>query len=267
MGGGVFFVLIILAFAGRGLLRASPKTAALERAAYLWVAGLSIVAGLIVFVLMSLFAHQDAELCAVMAVMSGLIAALVLAFLIPVVVFVFVHVFAPPLHTWGNWRREAALRREERRREAQQKRDQAAYQRAAPERERAARAGAAAQKRRDDARAQCELLYSLHAPDIGQRFARQAFDDFLKKYMGDERMPEDVEQRSQQLQAIIQQHLQKAGKAQKKMTLAELAQWFLGEKQQIDAAPLPPEDKQALLAQLEERFAKLQEKYIRGIEP
>ena len=85
--------------------------------------------------------------------------------------------------------------------------------------------------------------------------------------MGDERMPEDVEQRSQQLQAIIQQHLQKAGKSQKKMTLAELAQWFLGEKEQIDAAPLPSEDKQALLAQLEERFAKLQEKYIRGIEP
>ncbi|MGC2463477.1 MAG: hypothetical protein WA446_21265, partial [Steroidobacteraceae bacterium] len=84
MGGGLFLVLIILAFAGRGLLRASLKTAAYERTAYAWVVGLSVVAGVVLFFVITLVSHQDPEVAAWAAILSGLGIALVLAFLVPV---------------------------------------------------------------------------------------------------------------------------------------------------------------------------------------
>jgi hypothetical protein len=161
-------------------------------------------------------------------------------------------------------RREAAVRQ----------RDRDAVARMAAERERvrreaeaAAPAKAAGQRRREDARARCELLFSLYAPEIGQRFPRALLDDFVRNYMGDERSPETVEQRSEQLQGILLQHLEKSGQSTKRVTLADLAQWFLREKEQIEATPLQDEDRENLLAQLEARFARLQEKYIRGMQP
>lgn len=167
--------------------------------------------------------------------------------------------------------------RERRRRPWEERREQRRYQaerdRQAREKEQAARAAeeraqqtATGQQRRDEARARCEALYRLHAPEIRDRFPKADFDDFVSKYLNDKQGPEDVERRAEQLKAIIEQHRRKIDPPKKKMSLADLAQWFLKEKAEIDAVPLSDEDKEALVAQLEARYAKLQEKHIRGIE-
>ena len=91
--------------------------------------------------------------------------------------------------------------------------------------------------------------------------------DYVNRHMSDAQTPEHVEERARQLKDILQRHLEKIEPLKKKMNLAALAQWFLGEKAQIDAAAISEEDKAALISQLEERYAKLQEKYIRGMQP
>jgi hypothetical protein len=123
------------------------------------------------------------------------------------------------------------------------------------------------QQRREAARAACEDLYLLHAPEIGERLSREVLADYVRRHMGDDRPAETVEARARQLQEIIRRHLERVEPPPKRMTIAELAEWFLREKRQIDAAPLSPEDREAILAQLEARYAKLQEKHIRSIEP
>lgn len=165
-------------------------------------------------------------------------------------------------------------RAERRRTELERRRAQEKYDRSAPRRERQrlemeeqARIEAEAQHSRQEARAQCEILYSIHAPEIGQRFTRDMFQDFVTRHMGEEHPAEHVEERARQLKDILQRHLEKIDPPKKKMTLADLAQWFLGEKAQIDAAAISEEDKAALISQLEERYTKLQEKCIRGMQP
>jgi hypothetical protein len=152
-------------------------------------------------------------------------------------------------------------------RSRRKKRERAEYAAAMRRAERDAEERARAQKRREQARAGCEALYALYAPEIKDRFPRADFDAFLKKYLGDQHAPEFVEERAEQLRQIIEQHRQRIEPPKKKMSLAELAEWFLREKRQIDATPLDDEDKEALVAQLEARYAKLQEKHIRSMEP
>jgi hypothetical protein len=123
------------------------------------------------------------------------------------------------------------------------------------------------QRRREAARASCELLYKLHAPEIQGRFPRAAFDEFVRTYMTDQHDPGLVEDRAEQLKGIIEQHRQRIEPPRKKLTLGQLAEWFVREKQQIESLPLDDEDKASLLAQLEAKFAKLQEKHIRSMEP
>ena len=108
-------------------------------------------------------------------------------------------------------------RRARHRAERERRRAQRAWERAAPHRERQrreaeeeARRQAAAQRCREDARAAVELLYSLYAPEIGQRFPREAFDAFCSTYLNDQKTPEYVEERALQLRSIIEQHREKS---------------------------------------------------------
>ncbi len=121
--------------------------------------------------------------------------------------------------------------------------------------------------RRENARANCELLYTQCAPEIGDRLPRQIVDDFLRKYMGDDRSPDDVERRAEELRRMIEQHRTQIDPPKKEMTLADMAHWYLDQKQQIEAVALDDDDRQLLLSQLQERYMKLQEKYLRSVQP
>ena len=45
-------------------------------------------------------------------------------------------------------------------------------------------------RRREDTRSACELFYHLFAPELGERFSQAMFDDFVRRYMGDDRAEE-----------------------------------------------------------------------------
>jgi hypothetical protein len=179
------------------------------------------------------------------------------------------------LESWlSATRKKMAARKAQREQERLRQRQQEAFEREAPERERASRRAAKqaeeaakAQRTRENARAACELLYNAHAPELATRFPRQDLDDFLCKQMGDDRIPEYVEERGQQLLEIIRKHVEKADPPKKIVTLADLARWYLEQKDQIDRVALSEDDKKLLLSQLEERYVRLQEKYLRTVEP
>lgn len=175
-----------------------------------------------------------------------------------------------------NWLHQARYRREERRRarelEVDRRRREQLEPEAARERERLrcqaeeqARRRAAEQKRREEARARCDVLFALHGPDLRERFTKEMYEDFVARHLGDSRTPEYVEQRAKELCDLLQKHLEMAHG--KKRNLAELAAWFLEEKKQIDQTALSEDDKELLISQLEERYVKLQEKYLRSVQP
>src|SRR5205085_12217408 len=103
----------------------------------------------------------------------------------------------------------------------------------------------------------CELLYSLYAPEIGGRYPKALFDAFMAKYMGDAHPPEYVEERAEQLRAMVQQHHEKVQPPLQFTTLAEVAAWFQEQKEQIDASPVDAQAKRVLLVQLKERYHEL----------
>jgi hypothetical protein len=197
--------------------------------------------------------------------------------ILPLLAYVYDHTFGPLISGVRSCIRVARQRHAERRAKAQDeaRRRQAdkEYQREAPHRERlqrdaeaSVRQQADAQKRRDDARASCEVLYSLYAPDIGQRFDRQVFNDFVAKYMDDKHPPEYVEERAQQLQALLQQHFEKVEPSPKFKSLADLAQWFQRQKEQVETMP-DGRLKNMLIAKLHGRYAELTSQFLEEMEP
>jgi len=127
-----------------------------------------------------------------------------------------------------------------------------------------ARAEAQAQKRREDARAACEMLYQCHALEIRQRFPRSKFDEFIQKYMGDARSPDDVDERSMQLQEMIRQHVEKVEPPPKFQTLGDAAAWF--QAQETDIQKLSDDKfKRVLLAQLKGRYTDIVSKLFEEI--
>lgn len=127
-----------------------------------------------------------------------------------------------------------------------------------------AQAVAVAQRRRDDARVAAEVLFALHQHDIAGRFNAEMFADFCKKYMGDDRAPEYVEERSQQLQSIIQQLVEKSLPAKAPRTLVELDHWFKEQKSIIDNSGLSDTDKKIKLLHLQKRYDDLFTRVIHG---
>jgi hypothetical protein len=175
---------------------------------------------------------------------------------------------------WASGRRRAAERRARREQELQRQRDQEEYERRAPERERLrreaearAQAEAQAQRRREDARAGCELLYALYAPDLGPRFTKEMFHEFVQRHLGDDHDASYVEQRAQQLQALLQQHYEKVHPPPTFKDMMELAAWFEGQKQQIEALPIDGRAKRVHLANLNRRFQELMTEHLERNSP
>ncbi|GIW81433.1 MAG: hypothetical protein KatS3mg105_3240 [Gemmatales bacterium] len=90
-------------------------------------------------------------------------------------------------------------------------------------------------RRREKARFKLELFYLSVSPDIGHRFTRAMFDDFLNRYMGDHLPVEDVEDNARQLYTILQQQQQQCRQAAGATTgsLEELGRWFLEEQRRL----------------------------------
>ena len=193
---------------------------------------------------------------------------------LPVAQFLYGRVVVLPGEKSRAWAQAAWRRREERRLAREQdmarRRRAAEDVRLAPQRERArAEAEAAAcrradaQRRREEARAACEVLYALHAADVAQRFGKEAFDDFVKRHLGDDRPPETVEQRAQQLRQVIERHAEKANPSHKTQSVADAMADYREEVERIRAAKLDPEWEGTLLLKLK---GQLFERLIRRTE-
>jgi len=231
-----------------------------ERIRY-WSVGLGIITG-ILFCVSSLATGKapvaDDFLSGIfVGGRAGLFTGMAWYFVVAVLTFGYQHILAPPFRFLGRWRARAAERRARRGDEKRRWKQQREYDRGAPERARLAANQAADQKRRDDARASCELLYTLYAPEIADRYPRTVFDAFMTKYMGDAHPPEYVEERAEQLQSILRQHHEKVQPSLQFKTLAEIAEWFRKQKDEIDASPVDDPTKRVLLVQLKERYHEL----------
>lgn len=168
--------------------------------------------------------------------------------------------FLPIVQRWNSILGWVAERKRRRADDDRLRRAQEAYDRAAPDRERQrqeadarARMETQAQKRRDEARARAELFFALHSPELGDRFPKADFEDFKSRYLGDQRAPEYVEQRAQQLIEIIQQHLEKVSPSQK-ADINDLIAAFERQCATLAASPLDEEVKQSLLWTLREQL-------------
>lgn len=137
------------------------------------------------------------------------------------------------------------------------------FERSAPERERQQReaeararverdAAETASQRRENARSRVELFFSVNAPEVRNRFTREMLDDYLKRYMGDEKQPEVVEERAEALIGIIRQHLDKVVSPIRRMSFDEILAVFENRKLKIQESSLDPRDKEKLLIQLED---------------
>lgn len=173
-------------------------------------------------------------------------------------------------------RREA--NRKAREAEARRKIDQEEWERNAPERERAERLAAAqadlerrqrqhSQKRREDVRSQLELIYTLYAYKIRKLFSKAMFDDFEKKYMGDDRSADEVEERGRQLLAILEQHHNSVEQPRKYSSLDELANWFVEEQRRLDGLELDEFLKDEFRAILQDRYSELSQKFMQTMQP
>ena len=111
--------------------------------------------------------------------------------------------------------------------------------------------------RHDRPAADCELLYQLYAPEIAARFPRTSLDEWIKKYMGDDHSPTDVEQRADQLRKLITHHREQVIPTPQFTTLPELAAWFQQQKSEIEALPVDDRLRRTLLANLNVRNAEL----------
>lgn len=198
--------------------------------------------------------------------------------LLPAAAFVYCYTLGPFFGKVGEWSRAAfrsAAERRARCKEEEQKRlGQEEYQRLEQERERnrpleeaRARANAEAQRRRQDARVACEVLYNLHAPEIGTRFPRELFHEFLARHLGDNHPPEYVEERSRQLQEIIRAHLERVEPPKKKRTVEELAAWYATMRETIERQPIDDRQKRVQLAQLNLRYRDLVNDVMETLEP
>lgn len=123
------------------------------------------------------------------------------------------------------------------------------------------------QKRRERARAACELLYALHAAEIGVRYPRAEFDAYLQKYMSDAQDPAYVEERAEELKGIIEQQVGKVEPAARRMSLKDLATWYETMRQEIDGSPLPSRQKNVQLAQLSNRYQELVQEVLEEMTP
>lgn len=197
--------------------------------------------------------------------------------ILPAGAFVYAHTFGTLFRTFEESSKAAGSRAEERKAERERRKRDAEWEHQRPQREREARESAAkaeaetrvktaAQKRREDARAECELAYALAAPEIAARFSKQDFAEFATKYMTDKFSPESVEERAEQLKAIIRQHQEKVVPTPKFRSIQELAVWFEQRKAEIEAVS-DARHRATLLVQLKERYSELTSQLLTEMTP
>lgn len=171
-------------------------------------------------------------------------------------------------------RRKAAERRSRREEDKRRRQAERVYAQQAPERERArleaqaqAKRDAEDRRRRADARTDCELMYARLAPDLGDRFTKEMFDDFVKRHLDNDHPADYVEGRAQQLQALLQQHYEKVHPPPKFKNMVEIAAWYEQMQQQIKAQSVDDRAKRAQLAQLNLRYRDLMNDYLENVQP
>ncbi|MBC7817976.1 MAG: hypothetical protein IAG10_13880 [Planctomycetaceae bacterium] len=136
----------------------------------------------------------------------------------------------------------------------------------APSREREAATRVNAQKRREDARAECDALFALAAPVIGTRFSKQDYTEFVSKYMANTAPPEVVEERAEQLKAIIRQHQERVEPLPSRKSLQELSAWF--EERMSELQSVPDERlRKTLIVQLKVRYSDLTSNMLSEMSP
>ena len=121
----------------------------------------------------------------------------------------------------------------------------------------------AEQRRREDARAKVELFFNVHAPELKNRFTREMLDDYVRRYMGDDKAAEVVEARADTLLEVIRQHLEKVQPAAARDTFDDLLARFALRKRKIQESDLDTQDKEMLLIQIEEEREAAVRKAVR----
>ncbi len=263
--GGLFFVAAALLFVGNKVSKEYPKI----RRLCLSFAGASFVAYLAYCLSRRPLGGPLTETAVRGLIGTGVIIGTSWIVLTPCS-FAFAG-FATCLHNWNADRRQTA----ERRRQLRRKQNlQLEYDRCAPERDRAALLAkqhavleGERQHRRESARASCEIVYCLYAPEIGSRFSRQMFNDFVSVYMGDNRDPEYVEQRAQQLTETMQKHLEKIEPRKDKRSIEDLARWYQDVREKICAQGVEDKYRNAQLAQLNVRYRTLVQELLEELKP
>jgi hypothetical protein len=153
--------------------------------------------------------------------------------------------------------RQEALRREleKQRRRAEEERDRPAW-------EERLRREEEARRRRREARAACELLYDLHAPEVGPRLPRERFAALMQRWLTDDLDADAFERKAQQLQQLVLQHLHRIEPPPRRTAVADVQRWYERERAELDA--LPEGDlKDSLLAVLNGKF---QERMFEALE-
>ena len=260
--GGTFLLLIVLYFLGARLVQGEVKLARLGKrialaAFFLFVA-----------VLASDGKPSTADEWVAILLRSLVFSGIVLGAawtVLPVLAFAYSHTFGAAFQTMNDWSRSARRRAEQRETEREQRRRNAEWERERPRREREAHEAAVraeaetrvkrtAQKRREDSRAECDALYALAAPEIGTRFSKQNFSEFVSKYMADTASPEVVEERGEQLKGIIRHHWERIEPP--RQSLKELSEWF--EQRMSELQSVPDERlRKTLIVQLKVRYSDL----------
>lgn len=186
---------------------------------------------------------------------------------------------------WSEMQQAARRRSDQRRREREVRqrqrelaRQESERERLAPERELATREAAERQRvveqqrqieshRREDARVACDLLYALREPDIGDRYSRQRFEEFVSTYLGDSKPIDVFERRAAELQQLIQQHYQAVNPPEKFRNLAELTTWYEEQLTLVENLSIADVYKRDYRAQLNERYSELTDRLLESLEP
>jgi len=266
MDDGFTLIVIACVLAGvalaivRLISRLTPHEHKLRR----WAIGLAMPVGLIAF--FGLFGEKDPATWVFGAGLIGAVAGLYLFFLLVTVTLVYQYVLAPPFRILARFRRKIADRNARLREQKRQRREQREYERTAPLREQARKAAEEQKRRGAEAVTGCQLLYSLHAPEIGVRFPKQAFDEWIKR-MSDDQDPILVERKAEQLRRIIEHHCEQVKPTPKFSNIQELAHWFQEQKADIETLPLDERTKRAHLANLTEKYAELTTKLLENLHP
>jgi hypothetical protein len=268
-GSSILWTIAMLFGIGFAIVRWMPRVRPHEERIRNWAIGLAIVSGFVFFFADPLPNRRSSDDLGTMigaSALAGAGAGFVWYFSIASLTFAYQYVIAPPFRLLGSWRLRLSERRARRAEERRRLREQREWERSAPQRERAQRDADArkqaeashkadAQRRRSDVRANCELLYSHYAPEIGQRFPRSDLDAWITKHMSDNDDPAVVEQRAEQLRRLIEYHREQVKPIPKFSNIRELADWFHTQKTEIESLPVDDRVRRALLSNLNERNA------------